>query len=167
MKRVLFVPIFLLLCSISGCKSEQKIKFERIIFHTSICFGTCPVYHLEVNDHKRVKLYAETVFKTDTDLYDEDHSKMGYFIGTVNNTTFTKLLNNIEQMGLDSIKFNNASCCDGSLITIIVYYNGKRKYLRSMFPPEKANKLISTLYEICGTNLKRSGTQFNIESEKK
>ena len=48
---VIFSSILLL----SGCYRKGKpIKFEKIIFHTSMCFGDCPIYHLEVDSNKKL-----------------------------------------------------------------------------------------------------------------
>jgi hypothetical protein len=152
-----------------GCaQSDKKVNLEKIIFHTSMCFGTCPTYHLQVDNNKNVKLYAEQVYKNPRDIssYENDTEKMGYFVGKISDTTFNKLTNELSEIGLDTLKFDDVNCCDGSLITIIVYYNGKRKFLKSMFPPEKSNTLISTLYDICKpSNLTKTTGKFIIENE--
>lgn len=138
----------------TNLKSQQiskAFKFEKIIFHTTLCFGNCPTYHLQVDNDKKIKLYAEDVYKNDSTIQ-RDKAKIGYFTGTVSNILFIKLTNALKKIGLDTLEFNGETCCDNSVITIIVYYNGKRKYLKSMFPPAKAHKLISTLYEICETS---------------
>lgn len=156
-------------CRQSSNKQTEKIcSFEKIIFHTSRCFGTCPTYHLEVDSNKNLKLYAKTVYKDDKDFsFEKDTIKMGYFNGLVSDTTFTLLDKELNTIGLDTLEFDSASCCDGSLITIIVYYEGKRKYLKSMFPPDKANKLIATLYDICEkSKLTKTTNKFDIENEK-
>jgi hypothetical protein len=94
-----------------------------------------------------------------------DSSKMGYFTGRVADTTFNKLKLAITTLGIDTVKFRPITCCDGALKTIIVYYDGKRKFLRSMFPPKTANNLIGLLQGICEQdNLQRTSSKFNIES---
>ncbi|MFN8282072.1 MAG: DUF6438 domain-containing protein [Chitinophagales bacterium] len=145
---------------------DKKIQLEKIIFHTSICFGSCPTYHLQVDKDKNIKLYAEHVYKTGGRFYEDDSTKTGYFIGKADDSTFDKLINELNTIGLDSLQFRKANCCDGSIKTIIVYYNGKRKFMKSMFPPEEANELIDILYDICHTkSLKRSAEEFEVESE--
>lgn len=169
MKLKALILVFVVLILLGCRQSEKQLKLEKIIFHTSMCFGTCPTYHLQVDNNKKVKLYAEKVYKKPIDFgsYDTDTTKSGYFIGEVSDTNFDKLTNQLNVIGLDTLKFDGQDCCDGSLITIIVYYNGKRKYLKSMFPPDKANELISTLFEICETSvLTRTTSKFNIEDEK-
>lgn len=168
--KMIRIIIFAFILALSTCEHSKNIKFEKFIFHTSMCFGTCPVYHLEVNNEKELKLHAEHVFPKTYDfqsLLEPDTAKTGYFRGLVNDTTFNKLMSELNTIGLDTLNFNNINCCDGSLITIIVYYNGKRKFLQSMFPPDNAYKLISTLYEICEANSnKKTNEKFVIEGEK-
>jgi len=148
-------------------QNDRTINLEKIIFHTSVCYGSCPTYHLQVDSNKRIKLFAEQVFKNDPHItFELDSSKMGYFIGIVSDTTYNKLTNNLQNVGLKTLEFDGANCCDASIKTIIIYYDKRRKYLQSMFPPEKANKLISTLYEICETSkLERTNEKFEIEYE--
>jgi hypothetical protein len=161
--------IFLLtmvLTALGNCnQANKKIKLEKIIFHTSECFGACPTYHLQVDGDKSLKLYAERVYRKDKGFSrEQDTARTGYFTGSVSDTTFNKLLQELETVGLDTLEFEGPNCCDGSLKTIIVYYNGKRKFLKAMFPPEKAHPLIAVLYEICGNSkLQRTQKKFEIE----
>lgn len=168
MKRIIIITSIISI--LFGCgQSDKNVKLDKIIFHTSMCFGTCPTYHLQVDNNREIKLYAEQVYKNPQDFgsFETDTTKTGYFVGIVADTTFRKLTNELSNIGLDTLEFDGASCCDGSLITIIIYYNGKRKFLKSMFPPDKANKLIGTLYDICETSkLTRTTEKFKIEDEK-
>lgn len=161
--RLYFLPVLILLSTVFGC-SNQKIKLDRIIFHTSQCFGTCPVYHLEVKSDQTFKLFREVVYKPGN-FYQLDEAKNGYFVGRVNDSTFKKLNKISDSIRIDTLKFNNETCCDGTLITILASYNGNGKnYLRSMFPPANAAPLISVLYEICEqSNAKRVHEKFEIE----
>ena len=94
----------------------------------------------------------------------DDIDKEGYFVGNATDSNFRRLDSIIQNIGIDTLKFNNLTCCDGVLYTIIVYYDGEKKILKSMFPPEKANDLISTLYSICKEgNVIRTDDRFEIE----
>jgi len=55
---------------------------------------------------------------------------------------------------LESIDFNESKtienhCCDGSLKTISIYYNGKIKVIETMFPSEKTREIVSFLIDVC------------------
>jgi len=163
-KIILWIFTTTLLLSV---QSDNPIKLEKIIFHTSMCLGNCPIYHLEVDQNKTFKLYAEKVYKDPTNFKSQemDSSKVGYFVGKLDAETYTKLITELNSVGLDSLKFDGPNCCDAQIKTLIVYYNGKRKYLKSMFPPQKASNLISILYEICKSGKgQRTSKQFTIES---
>lgn len=163
---ILITAIFLCQCGSAKKTAEtdgQTIKLEKIIFHTSMCFGNCPVYHLEVDNNKNIKLSNVVNIKKATDF---KVIEVNNFIGKADDSTFNKLINELNTIGLDSLQFGKAMCCDGSIKTIIVYYNGKRKFMKSMFPPENADKLIDILYDICRTkSLKRTDEEFEVEDE--
>lgn len=172
MNKILLILLLSLLFSNCGesykYKTEPTSAFEKIIFHTSECFGTCPTYHLEIDSDKRVKLYAEKVYKDKIGRsYEIDSTKVGYFTGFAKDSIFLALNKETKSIGLENIEFDGVSCCDGSLKTIIVYYDGKKKILQSMFPPEEANNLIKILYEICDKSELERTTKFTIENYKK
>jgi hypothetical protein len=164
MNKFLLLLIFPLLVS-----AQQKTEaFKKIIFHTSMCFGKCPVYHLQVESNKKVKLYAEHVYKQDANMkVVEDSSKIGYFTGTVDNQLFNSLVKELKKIKLDSVKLDGPTCCDGSVTSLIIYYRAKRRSGRSMVPAEEMRPVISILSQICRSeDLKRTTEHFVIEKEK-
>lgn len=151
MRNILILSIFLPFFSIA--QVGKGVKLGKIIFHTTECYGFCPVYHLEIDSNKNAKLFSEIAYKSgEKRSHIKDSSKIGYFQGRIADTTFKKLVNEIQTIGIDSLTFDGANCCDAPIKTIIIYYNNKRKYLQSMFPPNKARRLVSLLYEICSVN---------------
>lgn len=142
---------------------DNDIKFEKLMFHTSDCFGTCPTFHLEIDSLKNAKLFIEEIFKKNLE-FNIDSSQIGYYKGKLNKEDYEELIHLLKTCNLKSLEFNEATCCDGSIISIIVYFNGQRKYLMSMFPPVISNRLINHLYKICKTNsFKKTTEQFEIE----
>ncbi len=142
---------------------DNTIRFEKIIFNTTSCHGSCSTYHLQINNKKEIELYAERVHKKNDDFF-LDSSKMGYYIGTLDEKLYNNLISELKTCNLNSLSFNDIECCDGSVITIIVYYNGQRKYFKSMFPPIIASDLISYLHNICsGAELHKTNSAFAIE----
>jgi hypothetical protein len=143
---------------------DKSINFDKIIFHTTECFGTCSVYHLEVDNSKKARLHAQVVYRPRSG-YQTDSASQGYFEGQLGDTTFEKLIKAIQTCNIKTLKMNNELCCDGSISTIIVYFNGQRKYFKTMFPPVIANELIKVLYEICETeSLKKTTEKLEIEN---
>lgn len=160
-----FSPIIFYLIIFLSCNRADKPQFDKIIFHTTMCFGPCPIFHLELNKNKNVKLFAQSV-PISKENWQTDTSKTGYFEGKVSDSIFRNLSTIIKSIGIDTLTFNHVICCDGSVYTIIIYRNGKRKFFRSMNPPAKAGPLIGTLYQICKeSNLIRSLKPFEIENE--
>ena len=130
--------------------------------------GSCPAYHAQIDSTGTLLLYSEYVDKTpdiNTDLNNPDTTKMGYFTGRVSDRQYNDLIKELENVGLENLRFDGRDCCDGSTKTIIIYYNGKRKFLKSMFPPREAGKIISQLRYIAeSTPTQRTNQKFDIEN---
>ena len=160
--------IILLLLPLFVSAQQKTEAFKKIIFHTSMCFGKCPVYHLQIECNKKIKLHAEHVYKKDANMsVVEDTSKIGYFTGTVDNQLFNSLVKELKKINLDSVKLDGPTCCDGSVTSMIIYYRAKRKSGQSMVPAEEMRPIIGILTQICQSpDLKRTKERFVIEKEK-
>jgi hypothetical protein len=164
--KIKIVLVVLFVWIAASCKQQKKINFDKIVFHSSFCYGECPVYHLEVTGSKNAKLFAETVFSAGAEEYKEDKAKMGYFTGKVNDSSFNKLNGLMQSIGIDTLNFGNRNGFDAPVYTVIVYNDVQRQYFKAMFPTPKAEKLISVLLEICEKNkFKRTKNQLEIESD--
>lgn len=148
-----YIALSLIAVSLFSCKSaKDNFQFEKIAFSSSMCFGFCPSYQMEIKNDRSIRLHGDSIFGKRFENANIDRSKMGYFTGTVADTSYAKLMTELRKIGLDTVKFDGPDCCDGSVKTLIVYYNGKRKYLKAMFPPEHAHALIATLQNIYATS---------------
>lgn len=105
MKNTLLIVI---LFSFIGCTQENP-KFDKIIYKTTSCFGTCPTYYLQINSDKTFQLFAEEVFKDDFSIYgyELDSSKMGYFKGKLDDATFQNLNKKIQKISEPNYKYYN------------------------------------------------------------
>ena len=147
-------------------QSDRKVKLEKIVFHASPCYGNCSAYHMQVDSNRKVQVYAELVYFDKTrGLTDHlDSTKMGHFTYRMSDESYNKLTLELQNISLDSLNFDGETCCDGQVKTIIVYYNNKRKFLQSIFPPKKAKILITTLEKLCvASELTRTSERFEIE----
>jgi hypothetical protein len=141
---------------------DTAFTFEKIIFHTTGCEGNCPTYHLSVNKDKTIELHSEIVYKASG--FNLDKAKIGYFKGSVSDTSFAKLLCELKNIGLDTLNFGDTKGYDAPIKTIIVYYNDKRKFFKAMFHSKNSNRLVETLYEICtSSDTKKVNKKFVIE----
>jgi hypothetical protein len=165
----LFVLLITIIISDFGCTQPEKIKLSRIIFHTSRCFGSCSSQSIQIDSNRVMLLHSVHVDATPGIGIDfnPDSSRIGYFTGTISERLYTELEHELQNIQLRDLKFDGVSCCDGSVITIIVYYNGKRKFLKSMSPPAKARRLIDMLRYIgASTAVKRTKERFFIEERR-
>jgi hypothetical protein len=102
---------------------DHDIEFEKLIFHV-------PIYSLEIDSTRKVKLTVKEV-----DLHsnkNKDKSKYGNFVGTLDKTRYNQLIHLIQTCQLETLEFDGSNCCDGTIRTIIVYFNGQRKILSSI-----------------------------------
>lgn len=126
---------------------DRTIFFEKIIYHTTSCYGNCPTIDLELD--KNGNVYLDGEFYKDNIIFGEiDSNKSGQFIGKLDDTLFNEFINILQTCNLNNLIFPTREGADGPVTTIIIYYNGKRKYLKSMFPPTIADKLIGYLYQV-------------------
>lgn len=148
-KLFFLITFSLVLCG--GCWSQatnhqkkNKMKFEKLIFHSSRCNGTCPKIDLAIDSHRNILVNREFfITKSQT-----DKSKSGQFKGNLTPEKFNELLQVLQKSNYENLQFPDITCCDDVVTTIIVYSGGKRKYLKSMTPPKEASALISFLHHL-------------------
>ncbi len=167
-----FFLIFVLVFFSCQQKTEVPFRFEKLVFDVngSGCEGYCHSYHLEIDSGKNAKLYARVVYKNWEDInriFNEAHqnnldtvyqdslkilSKMGFFVGHVNDTSFRKLVYQLEKINLDSLKVKDEIYFDVVRKNLIVYYNGKKNVIKTQIPSDSLKTIFYLLYEIFGQN---------------
>lgn len=141
---------------------DKSIVFEKIIYHTTSCFGSCPTIDLEIRNDKSV--YLKGQFYNDNSMFETDSIRSGLFAGKLNDTLYDELIDILQTCNLQTLSFPERHGADAPVTTLIIYYNGQRKYLKSMFPPTVADKLIEFLYLISEkANLTRTNEKRTIE----
>ena len=141
---------------------DNSIVFEKIIYHTTSCLGSCPTIDLEIRNDKSV--YLKGQFYNDNSMFETDSIKSGLFIGKLNDILFKELIDILQTCNLRKMSFPERHGADAPVTTLIIYYNGQRKYLKSMFPPTISDKLIEFLYLISErVNLTRTNEKRTIE----
>ena len=132
--------------SINDQIQDSLFNFSKLIFHTSTCFGSCPIIHMEISSDKSIK-YSGNYFK-DEDFNEIDSARSGNFKGQLADEIYDELYDLIIQSKITELESgqNQILCCDGAIKTIILYHNGLRKYYQFMFEPKKISELISFLY---------------------
>lgn len=138
----------------SKAQTKDKINLSKIVFHLSRCNGTCPRIDLEIDSSKNLYVDRE-YFKTKSET---DTRFSGQFKGVLSQQDYDKLLELLLSANIDQLEFPKSGLMDTVEKTIIVYYNGQRKYLKSPEPPKEANNLIDFLTSL-GNNKKLKRTK--------
>ena len=68
--------------------------------------------------------------------------------GTINDKDYKKFIREFKRYDFDSLNFSKKSCCDSSIKTLLIYYNGKFKRLKSMNPPKEVMPFIAFLINL-------------------
>ena len=149
------------------CQSQMKeklgkgtVSLEKIIFHSRGLTTYLPKTDFMIDSDRNIKEAREFYLKGAR----TGKHYFGYFNGHLKKNEYAKLIELLETCNLDSMKFPAKECCDGIITTMIIYYNGQRKYFRSMTPPPEAEKLILFLNYIgTYTKLKKTKNVNNFE----
>jgi hypothetical protein len=152
MKRLTFSSALIAAVVLFSCKSQpagsakpaDEFKFSKIVYHLSRCNGTCPSMDLEIDSTKSLYVSRE-FYKTKSEV---DSANSGRFKGVLSPEQNKQLIEVLKKSNLDSLEFAPVGIADVPETTIIIYYNGKRKYLKSERPSANANELITLLKSI-------------------
>ncbi|GGG32218.1 DUF6438 domain-containing protein [Bizionia arctica] len=127
---------------------DKSFKFEKLIFHSSSCFGTCPIVDLEISSNRKLKLTGDYYVENSKR---KDKERSGSYIGELTEEEYNKLIDLIIKSRITTYKDTDKNanfCCDGSIKTFVVYHNGIRKYYKAMISPPLLDELISFLQTI-------------------
>lgn len=120
---------FLLLLSITlsyNAKASNKMDFFKVIFHSTRCNGACPSIALEIDSSGNVYV-NRTYYKTKSEV---DLPYSGKFKGRLAADKYQQLLEALKACDFDTLSSREIKYMDISVKMLIVYYNGKRKYLK-------------------------------------
>lgn len=144
---------------------DSSFTLDKLIFHTSACFGSCPVINLEISSDKSIR-FTGNYFK-DENFNEIDSARYGNFSGQLSDQLYNELIDLIITSKITEMdnKQNQVLCCDAAVKTLILYHNDTRKYYKAMFEPNVLRDLISFLYSI-NQNLDLTQVEDNFYFEK-
>lgn len=125
---------------------DKTISFEKIKYHTTTCYGSCPKISLEIDAEQNIYINGE-FYKDNMGMF-IDSIKSGQFTGILTDSLYNELIDILKTCNLKTLNFPEVDGADAPVTTLIIYYNGQRKYLKSMFPPPIAKQLIDFLRSI-------------------
>lgn len=118
---------------------DKSINLEKIVFHSGSAWGS-PVIGLEITKDRRMYLSHNNLYEAQNSL------KTGNYEAVLDDSLYQGLITELQNCQLRTLKFHDILVKDASEITMIIYFNGRRKYLRSLAPPRLARDLITCLY---------------------
>lgn len=141
---------------------DKDFKLNKIIFHASGCYGTCPIIDMEISG-KEVKLHIVKFENGSLSMKEPEQS--GYFTGKLSDRQYEELVSLLVKSKIDEINIDGQMlCCDGAVKTIITYHNKGRNYVKTMFEPRILQELINYLYNITdAASLQRTQETFEFE----
>jgi hypothetical protein len=118
---------------------DPSIAFEKLVFRTTDCFGECPIINFQLDNERKI-IYSGYHYK--------DSTLTGDFSGTISEQDMATLVALLQNCQLETLHWRRWLCCDAPVITLIVYFNGQRKYFKSMVLPRISDDLIGFLYAL-------------------
>jgi hypothetical protein len=125
-------------------KIDSSGKFEKLVFHSSRCYGTCPEIHFQI-DRNGIMILNRQFYQSKSE---SDTSKSGNFKRFLTKEQFKKLLTKANSITYEELQVPKTLCCDLPVITLIIYYSDKRYYFKSMNYPKVTESLISFLKQL-------------------
>lgn len=107
---------------------DKNIQWDRIIYHSSRCYGMCPDFSIEIDKAGVIKLTNRGSGENGVNLNDN-------YIGKLTDTQMERLQRILSLSQLNTVKWAPRLCCDAPKSTIIIFFNQKCVRLHSMWTP--------------------------------
>jgi hypothetical protein len=122
-------------------RKEQVIDttfvFEKLVYHATQAWFS-PTVSLQLDNQRN--LYLEI----DNGFYGHNRDlETGQYRAVLDDSTYKQFVTILQNSSIRSLRFGNVEVKDSPEITLIVYFNGKRKYLKSTSTPRAVNDLLS------------------------
>lgn len=120
-------------------KKKEGVNFNYISIVSSVCFGNCPAFHLELNNKRNLKFSCTSNCK-----------KIGDFQGVISRDEMKKIENTISYLNLNNDSTVFISPCDAAETVVKINVNNKEYYFKGsrMDFQLKMNELIEELLDI-------------------
>ena len=102
----------------------DSLKFEKIIFSTTECYGTCPVMAIEIDNNKNFKFIGE-----------KNSIATGHYYGKIPDAEYEKLLDILRLSQLDSIHCGTDRNIDLSTYSLEIHYNDRSRNFKTCMLP--------------------------------
>lgn len=124
--------------------SMQTLSYEKIIYRSGRCNGTCPKIDMVIDKDGKIWVQREFyISKSEVDF-----SKSGRFEGVLNRNEMNDLKKLLKESSYSNINMPDINIVDLSMLTLIIYDNKKRNWFRFIKPPEEMKALVSFLHRL-------------------
>ncbi|MDQ6482585.1 hypothetical protein [Dyadobacter sp. LHD-138] len=115
--------------------SDKTIVFEKLIYHSKM---SGPTAALQIDSSKNLYMnYVNTCWGGKNGL------ASGNYSAVLDDDTYKELIHQLQTCNLRTLRFGDIKGADSPVITLIVYFNGRRKYLKSIAPPRISDELVT------------------------
>jgi hypothetical protein len=116
---------------------DKTLSFKKLVYHATQAWNG-PSVDMEIDSNKTLYMH----YVNNSEGYDHGLAS-GNYSAVLDDASYKELIYNLQTCNLRKMKFRDIEGADSPVITLIVYFNGKRKYLKSMFPPRIASDLLT------------------------
>lgn len=115
--------------------SDKTVVFEKLIYH-SVMSG--PTVALQIDSSKNL-------YMNYTNPYSNEKSGLasGNYSAVLDDDTYKELIYQLQNCNLRTLRFGDIKGADSQMVTLIIYFNGVRKYLKSLAPPQISKELVT------------------------
>lgn len=113
---------------------DKSIKFERLVYHASDG-GSTPNISIQIDSTRN--LYVHFRIPSSDRM-----RRTGVYSAVLDEDTYNKLIFQLQNAQIRALRFGNFKGADSPIITLIIYYNNTRNYLRSIVPNRIARDLL-------------------------
>jgi len=115
----------------------DTINFQKILFSSTTCYGTCPAMSFQIDNKKLMKFSG-----------DKYAVKQGSYAAILPDQLYGELLKIIAISDLDKLEDLGNFNVDAATYKLEVHYNNKVKFIKTAFVPYVTNKLLNFLLEV-------------------
>ena len=103
-------------------ENPKKYEIEKIEYQTSMCFGTCPKFRLEINENRKAVFDAEN-YNRETR---ESKEVQGKFETTIDEKYYSQLIDLLNYIDFPNLKDNySVNWTDDQSCTLKITYNNR------------------------------------------
>jgi hypothetical protein len=118
--------------------TDRTVSFEKLVYH-SFYGGNAPHMSLQVDSAKNLYVLFRNEYGVKT-------LRKGTYSAMLDDETYNQLIDQLQNAQLRALRFGNFKGADSPITSLIIYFNGKRKQLKSIAPPRVARDLLNFIH---------------------